>query len=186
MWVDAESFTQFVAQLVELEARRQGTARLEAMSSPDEFWLEFRSIDRAGHLGAFGRLQRWQFLSAGQGHHQAVEFGFCRVSLPSSGRWRHPPSNEEVSMPELSRFFGVIIRMYMEAGEPHHSPHFHAYYQDEAAVFQLDPVELIAGSLPRKQKRLVEAWAELHEAELLEDWQLLLGGQVPNKIDPIK
>jgi hypothetical protein len=49
-------------------------------------------------------------------------------------------------MPELSRFFGIIIRMYMEAGQPHHLAHFHAYYQDEVAVFSLDPVDLIAGS----------------------------------------
>jgi len=60
-----------------------------------------------------------------------------------------------VDMPELSRFFGVIIRMYVEAGGPHHLPHFHAYYQDDVAVVGLDPVELIAGSLPRRQRRLV-------------------------------
>jgi hypothetical protein len=88
-------------------------------------------------------------------------------------------------MPELSRFFGIIIRMYMEAGEPHHLPHFHAYYQDEAAVFSLDPVDLIAGALPRKQRRLVEAWAEVHQAELLADWQRLQTGQTPLPIDPL-
>lgn len=48
----------------------------------------------------------------------------------------------------------------------HHTPHFHAYYQNEAGVFSIEPVELIAGDLPRKQRRLVEAWAELHEEEL--------------------
>ncbi len=37
-------------------------------------------------------------------------------------------------MPELSRFFGIIVRMYMEAGVQHHVPHFHAYYQNEVAV----------------------------------------------------
>jgi hypothetical protein len=63
-------------------------------------------------------------------------------------------------MPELCRFFGVIIRMYAEFGVPHHRPHFHAYYQDEAAVFGIDPIELIAGNLPRRQTRLVEAWAD--------------------------
>ena len=60
-------------------------------------------------------------------------------------------------MPELSRFFGIIIRMYMEVGGPHHRPHFHAYYQDDVAVYSLDPVELIAGTLPRRQRRFVEA-----------------------------
>jgi Domain of unknown function (DUF4160) len=89
-------------------------------------------------------------------------------------------------MPELSRFFGIIIRMYMEVGAPHHTPHFHAYYQDEVGVFSLDPVELIAGSLPRRQRRFVEAWAEVHQTELLADWQRLQEGNLPEPIDPLE
>ncbi len=89
-------------------------------------------------------------------------------------------------MPELSRFFGVIIRMYVEAGGPHHLPHFHAYYQDDVAVMGLEPVELIAGSLPRRQRRLVEAWAELHQEELLADWLRLQAGQPPLPIAPLE
>ena len=89
-------------------------------------------------------------------------------------------------MPELSRFFGIIIRMYWEANAPHHNPHFHAYYQNDVAVFSIDPVESIAGSLPRRQQRLVEAWAELHQQELLNDWALLQAGQIPVPIDPLK
>ena len=73
----------------------------------------------------------------------------------------------------------------MEAGGPHHLAHFHAYYQDEAAVFTLDPIDLIAGNLPRRQRRLVEAWAELHQPELLEDWRRLQQGQSPLPIDPL-
>ena len=89
-------------------------------------------------------------------------------------------------MPELSRFFGIIIRMYMEAGDPHHLPHFHAYYQDEVAVIGLNPVDLIAGSLPRRQRRLVEAWAELHQEELVTDWARLQAGQAPLPIAPLE
>ena len=74
----------------------------------------------------------------------------------------------------------------MEVGGPHHRPHFHAYYQDDVAVYSLDPVELIAGTLPRRQRRFVEAWAELHQAELLADWQRLQGGQTPMPIDPLE
>jgi len=48
-------------------------------------------------------------------------------------------------LPELSRFFGIIIRMFVEAGEPHHAAHFHAYYQNAMAVFTIEPVELVAG-----------------------------------------
>ena len=88
-------------------------------------------------------------------------------------------------MPELSRFYGIIIRMFVEVGTPHHRPHFHAYYQNDVGIFSLQPVELIAGELPKRQRRLVEAWAELHETELLADWQRLQAGQKPLPIAPL-
>ena len=79
-------------------------------------------------------------------------------------------------MPEISRFFGIIIRMFVEVGGPHHTPHFHAYYQDDVGIFGINPIELLAGDLPRRQRRLVEAWAELHQDELKEDWSTLQEG----------
>ena len=75
--------------------------------------------------------------------------------------------------------------MFAEAGGPHHRPHFHAYYQDSVAVYGLDEIELIAGSLPKRQQRLVEAWAELHQAELKICWDRLQEGRLPMKIDPL-
>jgi hypothetical protein len=54
-------------------------------------------------------------------------------------------------MPEISRFFGIIVRMFAEAGGPHHTPHFHAYYQEHEAVFGIEPIDLLAGSIPRRQ-----------------------------------
>ncbi len=89
-------------------------------------------------------------------------------------------------MPELSRFFGIIIRMFMEVGAPHHRPHFHAVYQAFNGVFALDPIECISGDLPRTQQRLVEAWAEIHREELLNDWALLQSGKPPLKIEPLR
>jgi hypothetical protein len=89
-------------------------------------------------------------------------------------------------MPELSRFFGIIIRMFSEPSERHHTPHFHAYYQDHDAVFSIAPVALIAGSLPQRQQRLVEAWAELHREELLADWESLEQGRRPKPINPLQ
>jgi Domain of unknown function (DUF4160) len=89
-------------------------------------------------------------------------------------------------MPEISRFFGIIIRMFMEVGTPHHRPHFHAAYQNAKGVFTLDPVECIGGDLPSVQQRLVEAWAEIHREELLQDWKLLQSGRPPLKIEPLR
>jgi Domain of unknown function (DUF4160) len=89
-------------------------------------------------------------------------------------------------MPELSRFFGIIVRMYMEAGVQHHTPHFHAYYQEAIAVYGINPIELISGELPKRQQRMVEAWAELHQGALLENWARLQAGQPPLAIPPLQ
>ena len=89
-------------------------------------------------------------------------------------------------MPELSRFFGIVIRMFFEAGGQHHLAHFHAYYQEHTAVFTISPVNLLSVSLPTRQQRLVEAWAELHQEELLNDWNLLQQGRKPFPIRPLE
>jgi len=76
--------------------------------------------------------------------------------------------------------------MYSELEAPHHAPHFHAYYQDHVGIYGIDPVEFIVGTLPKRQQRLVEAWAELHQAELLADWQRLQQGKKPVPIKPLE
>ena len=88
-------------------------------------------------------------------------------------------------MAELSRFFGIIIRMFAERGGKHHTPHFHAVHQEHEAVFTIDPVQMLSGSLPAKQQRMVEAWAEIHQDELKAAWLSLDGGKKPNSIKPL-
>ena len=89
-------------------------------------------------------------------------------------------------MPEICRFFGIVIGMFPEPQVRHHRPHFHAYYAENSAVYAIDgEVELIAGNLPLRQRRLVEAWAELHIYELKQDWELLQEGHLPNRIAPL-
>lgn len=68
----------------------------------------------------------------------------------------------------------------------HHSPHFHAYYQDDIAVFSIEPVEILAGEMPRRQIRLVEAWAELHQQELIEVWTHMQTGEPAHTIEPLR
>ena len=89
-------------------------------------------------------------------------------------------------MPEISRFFGIIIRMFREPDAPHHEPHLHAVYQDCAAVYGLDPIECIAGEIPVRQHRLVLAWMEVHQAELQADWKLVCLGDRPRKVVPLR
>jgi hypothetical protein len=67
----------------------------------------------------------------------------------------------------------------------HHAPCFHAYYQEHVAVYGIEPVEMLAGELPKRQQRLVEAWAELHQQELMADWDRLQNGHKPLPIAPL-
>ena len=76
--------------------------------------------------------------------------------------------------------------MFVEAGGQHHRAHFHAYYQDQAAVFAVDTIECLGGGLPKAQQRLVEAWAEIHQQELLADWDRLAHGHSPVPIEPLR
>lgn len=73
-------------------------------------------------------------------------------------------------MPEISRFYGIIIRIFYEA-ERHQLPHFHAAYSEYIASFTIDPPALLAGLMPRKQHNLIIAWIELHQEELLDNWE---------------
>ena len=76
--------------------------------------------------------------------------------------------------------------MFAEPRSQHSRPHFHAYYQDEVAVYAIDDVELLAGSLSPRQRRMVEAWAEIHLDELQKDWERLQEGFPPFKIEPLR
>jgi len=88
-------------------------------------------------------------------------------------------------MPTISMFYGILIRMYLGKKE-HNPPHFHAYYQNFKGVVNIDTCEMTEGNLPPKQKKLVEAWAELHREDLLADWQLATNGEPPFHIEPLK
>lgn len=88
-------------------------------------------------------------------------------------------------MPTISMFYGIIIRMFCDKAE-HTPPHFHAYYQEHVAVVDINSCEISEGKLPRKQAKLVIAWAELHKEELLADWDLASHGELPFKIEPLK
>ena len=92
----------------------------------------------------------------------------------------------ERPVPEICRFYGIIIRMFVEQNAPHHRPHFHAYYQNRSAVYGLDPIELISGELSPRERRLVEAWAELHSGGLIENWSRIKTGETVLKITPLK
>jgi len=88
-------------------------------------------------------------------------------------------------MPIISMFYGIIIRMFLLDNRHHNTPHLHAKYAEFEASISLVDGELLAGDLPRKQLRLVQAWIELHRDELLADWEIAIAGEPPYKISPL-
>lgn len=89
-------------------------------------------------------------------------------------------------MPTISIFYGIQIMMYFYDNVRHNMPHIHAEYQDDEAVFSILEGEVLSGSLPRKQTRLVQAWIELHQESLMVDWKLAVSGQEPLRIEPLR
>ncbi len=88
-------------------------------------------------------------------------------------------------MPVIAMFYGIIIRMYMLDSKHHDLAHIHARYGEFEASIGIEEGEVLAGELPRKQLRLVQAWIELRRDELMADWELAASGENPCKIDPL-
>lgn len=88
--------------------------------------------------------------------------------------------SSRATVPTLSIFFGIVIRMYYDDHPP---PHFHAIYGEFEAHIGFDPLEVIKGKLSRRALELVLDWAELHANELRENWDR---GQRHQKIFPIR
>lgn len=85
-------------------------------------------------------------------------------------------------MPEISRFYGIVIRMY---GLDHAPPHMHAVYGEYEALIGIERVEVIRGRLPVRARRLVFEWARLHQDELREAWGRARRLEPPGKIAPL-
>lgn len=71
-------------------------------------------------------------------------------------------------MPEISRFFGMIVAMYYNDHPP---PHFHVRYGDQKATIEIETLDILEGSLARRALNLVQEWASLHQDELRDDWE---------------
>ena len=89
-------------------------------------------------------------------------------------------------MPTISFFYGLVIYMYFLDNKRHHTPHIHVKYQDAEAVFVIPTGELLEGSIPPAKVKLVQAWIELRQEDLMADWLLAIEGQELFKIDPLR
>jgi hypothetical protein len=86
-------------------------------------------------------------------------------------------------MPEISRFFGIVIRMYLNDHVP---PHFHVRHGSFRGRIAIAPVEVMDGDLPPRSLAMVLEWARLHEPELMDCWRRIRAKQPPRRIAPLE
>ncbi len=85
-------------------------------------------------------------------------------------------------MPEISRFYGIVVKMFFDEHPP---PHFHAEYGEFEALINIDTLGVFAGKLPPRALGLVMEWASLHQEELRTNWQKVEKLDSLNKIEPL-
>jgi hypothetical protein len=102
--------------------------------------------------------------------------------VKSDGKANHIRGQKEegeAGMPTISMFFGILIWMFFRDAEKHHTAYIHADYQGQVAVYSIVDGTLLAGELPPNKQKLVVAWIEIHQEELLAVWNLAVNGKKP-------
>jgi hypothetical protein len=89
-------------------------------------------------------------------------------------------------MAVISMFYGIIVSMYFFDTRKHHLPHIHVRYQEQEAVLSILDGEVLEGDLKRNKMKLIQAWIEIHQEELMANWELAVQGEAIFKIDPLK
>lgn len=89
-------------------------------------------------------------------------------------------------MPRISAFYGIVIWIYHD--EIHHRgrPHFHATYGEDEASIDIETLEVMAGELPARARRLVNEWAQVHQEELRQNWTRARNHEPLHPIDPLR
>ncbi len=89
-------------------------------------------------------------------------------------------------MPVISMFYGIVVMMYYFDDRRHHLPHIHVECGDEEAVVSIPDGSVIEGSIKTAKLRLVQAWVEIHQDDLMTDWELAIAGEQVFKIEPLR
>jgi len=86
----------------------------------------------------------------------------------------------------IAMFYGIIVSMYFLDNKRHHLPHIHVKYQEQEVVLSIPEGDILDGELKRNKMKLVQAWIEIHQDELMANWELASNGEQIFKIDPLK
>ena len=86
-------------------------------------------------------------------------------------------------MPEISRFYGIVISMYYD---DHNPPHFHARYGGDRAAVEISSLRVLEGKLPPRVLGLVVEWASQHQSELMDNWNEAQNDRPPRRIPALQ
>lgn len=89
-------------------------------------------------------------------------------------------------MPVISIFYGIVVIMYYYDTKQHHLPHIHVEYAEDKAVISIPDGIVLEGSLPANKLKLVLAWIEIHQEDLMQNWKLAVNGEKIFRLDPLK
>lgn len=89
-------------------------------------------------------------------------------------------------MPTISMFYGMLVSIFFEEGERHHTKHIHVRYSGQKASIAIEDGPVLAGNIPPKQLKLVQAWIEIHQDELFADWDLASNCELPFPVAPLQ
>ena len=89
-------------------------------------------------------------------------------------------------MPAISMFYGILVMMYFCDNVRHHLPHIHVRYQGVEAAISLEDGSIIEGNLPPKRLKMVQVWIDIHQEELMLNWELAVHGNEPFRIAPLQ
>lgn len=89
-------------------------------------------------------------------------------------------------MPEISRFYGIVVAMFFNEQQHGGRPHFHAAYGGDDVSIDIESLSMLGGSFPENGMRLLREWAALHRGELLDNWERARRGERLKRIKPLK
>jgi Domain of unknown function (DUF4160) len=89
-------------------------------------------------------------------------------------------------MPVISMFYGIVVLMYYFDNKKHRQPHVHVQYSGDEAVISIPAGTVLEGTFRTAKLKLVQAWIEIHQEELMTDWNRAVSGQSVFKIEPLR
>ena len=134
------------------------------------------------NLYILGNRENYDWLVQSKEQLESENFAKYDLSVGNDSKKEILIEKGKKNMPEISLFYGIRVTMYYN---DHMPPHFHAEYNGNNALIDINNIQVIKGYLPNKQMRLILAWCTIHQDELMQNWELSKDMKPLNRINPL-